>query len=160
METDKYFPNLGSAINACADAFGWPEICSPYSCHPSFSAPPSGLLHWRLCAFSNVREPSHATTRPCDRDQSRNWTISCSDQRWRFVCISRRRRIAGRQPNISEPASALSRSPPSGSAAEAVADPSAEPTRQHRRLHRNVGCRNAYDQAAMVEYLQAHPVSP
>jgi hypothetical protein len=49
MQTNKYFPNLGSILATCADAFGWHEICSPYSCRPPFSAPP--LLHWRLCAF-------------------------------------------------------------------------------------------------------------
>jgi hypothetical protein len=158
METDKYFPNLGSTVAACADAIGWHEICSPYSRRPP---PPSGLLHWRLCAFSGVREPSHATTRLCNRDQSGNWIISCSDQHWWFVCIGRRHGIARREPKLSEPSSALSRGPPSGRAAGAVAEPSAEPARQRRcRLPRDVGCRDAYDQAAMVEYLQAHPDSP
>jgi hypothetical protein len=30
METDKYFPNLGSTVAACAGALGWHEIRPPY----------------------------------------------------------------------------------------------------------------------------------
>jgi hypothetical protein len=61
METDKYFPNLGSEVAACAEAFGEHEICSPYSCRPPFSAPPSGLLHW-----APLRIFRRAKTDPCD----------------------------------------------------------------------------------------------
>jgi len=57
METDKYFPNLGSTLTACADAFGWQEICSPYSCRLPFSAAPSSLCIGAFAHFPACETP-------------------------------------------------------------------------------------------------------
>jgi hypothetical protein len=54
IEADKHFPNLGSTIAACADAFGWHEICSPYACDQPFQCPAARLVALALLPISGV----------------------------------------------------------------------------------------------------------
>jgi hypothetical protein len=54
IETDKYFPNLGCTVAACADAFGWYEICSPYACGQPFQFPATWLVALALFPISGV----------------------------------------------------------------------------------------------------------
>ena len=55
-EPDKYFPNLGSTLAACADAFGWQEDLFSVLMLPA----PSSLC---IGAFAHFRR---ARTIPCD----------------------------------------------------------------------------------------------